>query len=322
MKKHRLRPARRLALLALSCAAFSAGHSAPEAPPPAAPVRVLTFNILTSLPSGEKDARCEPWAVRKTVVLEIMRDRSGGAPYDFIGTQETSVHPDAALHQVNHLADDLSGYDSLYAACSGEQNGRTHAKFSLSNMIFWRKDRWELDRADHGTFWLSDTPETPGSNQWAPGGKGGRRNVTHGLFHEIAAGRRTGRKVYFFNTHLNVSVPEARAKSAFLIMERIHARHTQSAPVILTGDFNSKRNSIIYNYLTGLPVAFENEERAPPLALTEAFAAAGPPKPMPSIDFIFSTGGLAPRSAAKIITPRDGIRPSDHDPVEAVLEWK
>ncbi|WP_342750910.1 endonuclease/exonuclease/phosphatase family protein [Termitidicoccus mucosus] len=306
-----------LLLLALVLPARAATAQAP-----AAPVRVLTFNILASQPSWEKSAKCEPWAVRKPIVLEIMRDCSGGAPYDFIGTQETAVHPDAALHQVNQLADALPGYDSLYAACSGERNGKTHQEFSLSNMIFWRKDRWKIDRADHGTFWLSDTPEAPGSNQWAPGGKGGKRNVTYGLFHEIADGKRTGRKVYFFNTHLNVFVPGARAQSAFLIMERIQKRWTQSAPVILTGDFNSKRDSIVYKYLTGAPVDFENERHAPPLALSEAFAAAGPQNDLPGIDFIFSTGGLGPRSAAKITTRRDGVRPSDHYPVEAVLEWK
>ncbi|MDR2675221.1 MAG: endonuclease/exonuclease/phosphatase family protein [Opitutaceae bacterium] len=323
MTKKTSRPARRLALLALSCAALSAGHSAPETPPPAAPVRVLTFNILASQPSWEKNAKCELWAVRRPIVLEVMRDRSGGAPYDFIGTQETSVHPDAALHQVNQLAADLPEYDSLYAACSGEKNGKTHKEFSLSNMIFWRKDRWKIDRADRGTFWLSDTPETPGSNQWAPAGKGGKRNVTYGLFHEIAGGRRTGRKVYFFNTHLNVHVPDARARSAFLIMERIQRRWTQSAPVILTGDFNSRRDSIVYKYLTGNIIDFDNERRTPPQALAEAFAAANPDTAKkPGIDFIFSTAGLRARSATVIDKRRDGARASDHNAVDALLEWQ
>jgi endonuclease/exonuclease/phosphatase family metal-dependent hydrolase len=315
MKKIHIIPALLPILLALTSAA------------PAAPVRVLTFNILASQPSWEKDAKCEPWARRMPIVLEIMRDQAGGAPFDFIGTQETSTHSKPELHQVRQLAAGLSGYGSLYAPVDGPGN---EDKFSLSNMIFWRASRWEIDPGDSGTFWLSDTPEIPGSNTWSPvdektgktTNKGGKRNVTYGLFHEIAGGKRTGKKVYFYNTHLNVHVPDARAKSAFLIMERIRKRRDQSAPIILTGDFNSRRDSIIYKYLTGSPVAFENETHAPPLALTEAFAAAGPQNELPNIDFIFSTDGLKPRTAARITTRRDGVRPSDHSPVEAMLEWK
>lgn len=287
-----------------------------------APIRVLTFNILASQPSWETDAKCEPWAVRKPIVLEVMQNQTGGTPYDFIGTQETSIHPEPALHQVNQLAAEMTGYKSLYAACTGEKNSPAAKKFSLSNMIFWRADRWELDRRDHGTFWLSDTPETPGSNQWAPGGKGGQRNVTYGLFHEIANGKRTGKKVYFYNTHLNVHVPDARVKSALLIMERIRTRYSPSAPVILTGDFNARRDTIIYKYLTGSPVTFDDQKHTPPLALIEAFEKTGPRDALPRIDFIFSTPDLIPRSAAKILTRRNGVRPSNHDPVEAMLEWK
>jgi hypothetical protein len=36
--------------------------------------------------------------------------------------------------------------------------------------------------------------------------KGGERCVTYGLFHELGSNGRTGKKVYFFNTHLNVFV--------------------------------------------------------------------------------------------------------------------
>jgi endonuclease/exonuclease/phosphatase family metal-dependent hydrolase len=294
----------------------------PPAPAPS-PIRVLTFNLLGSRPSTEQNAKCGPWTTRKPIVLEIMQDKTGGAPYDFIGTQETSTNPDPALNQVNHLAAGMPGYDTLYAACNGEPNTPTPKEISMSNMILWRKDRWQIDPRDHGAYWLSATPEVPGSNQWAPGGKGARRNVTYGLFHEIAAdGKRTGRKVYFYNTHLNVHVPDARAKSALLIMDRIHARPTPTAPVILTGDFNSRRDSIVYRYLTGAPVTYENERRTPPLALHEASAAAGNQNDLPRIDFIFFTDDLTPLTAARLPPTRRAIRSSDHAPVEASLGWK
>lgn len=318
----------RLALLVFASAIFALpGHSAPDATNSAAPVRVLTFNILASEPSWEENAQCEPWAKRRPLVVEVMRDRTGGVPYDFIGTQETSTHSEGGLHQVRQLAAELAEYRSLYLPVNGR--GREN-QFSLTNMIFWRKDRWEIDRRDSGAFWLSDTPEKPGSNTWSPidektgkqTNKGGMRNVTYGLFHEVANGRRTGKKVYFYNTHLNVHVPDARAKSAFLIMERIQNRKDQSAPVILTGDFNSRRDSITYQYLTGQPVVFEGATRTPPQALTEAFAAAGPQDKLPSIDFLFSSKGLKPSSAANMNILRDDIRPSDHAPIAALLDWE
>ncbi len=322
-----LRTALRAGLLLSLALALPARAAAAQ--PPAAPVRVLTFNILASQPSWETNAKCRPWAERMPIVLEVMRDQAGGAPYDFIGTQETSTHEKPELHQARQLAAALPGYGSLYAPCNGPGYEN---KFSISNMIFWRKDRWKIDRADSGTFWLSDTPDIPGSNTWSPvdektgksTNKGGKRNVTYALFHEInEKGKRTGRKVYFFNTHLNVFVPAARAKSALLIMERIHQRRTQSAPVILTGDFNSKRDSIIYKYLAGGAIDLDNEKCRPPLALAEAFAFANPENPKkPGIDFIFTTPGLRARSANVIDKRRDGVRASDHNAVDALLDWQ
>ncbi|MDF9826973.1 endonuclease/exonuclease/phosphatase family metal-dependent hydrolase [Ereboglobus sp. PH5-5] len=324
-------PVRRLTLLALASVALAlTGFSEP--------VRVLTYNLLGSRPSTEKNAKCEPWVKRKPLVLEIMRDRTGGAGYDFIGTQETSTNPDPVLDQVNQLAVEMekSGYGSLYAACNGEPNTLKPTEISMSNMFFWRKDRWEIDPGDSGTFWLSDTPEIPGSNTWSPidpktgksTNKGARRNVSYGLFHEIANGKRTGKKVYFYNTHLNVHVPEARMKSALLIMDRIKNRKDKSAPIILTGDFNSLRNDsrgdgYVYKYLTGFPIKFEDVTYSPPQALVEAFEEAGSPREkLPRIDFIFSSKGLKPTSAANVDIRRNGIRPSDHAPIAAVLDWE
>ncbi len=306
----------------------------------ATPLRVLTYNILASQPSWEVDAKRKnpgigTWDKRMPLVIEIMGKKIDGMGYDFIGTQETSIHPKPELHQVNQLAGALPDYGSLYAAVSGAADSKAPKKFSISNMIFWRKDRWEIDTRDHGTFWLSDTPEVPGSNTWSPisektgkrTNKGGKRNVTYGLFHEIANGKRTGKKVYFYNTHLNVHVPDARVKSALLIMERIRTRAEQSAPVIVTGDFNSLRNDSrgdgnVYKYLTGNPIDFQNARHQPPLTLTEAFAATGPQDQLPRIDFIFSGKGLKPVSAANVDIRRTGVRGSDHAPIAAVLEWE
>lgn len=304
-----------LSILLALCAAASAAE----------PIRVLTFNILAAEPKWETSAKQRPWSERKPAVLEIMRQAADGAPYDFIGTQESAVHPNPDLHQARQLAAALPQYGSFHIPCSGEPFATPVKKFSISNQIFWLKNRWEIDPEQQGVFWLSDTPEKPGSNTWgrAPDGKfkGGIRNVAWGLFHELDNGKRTGKRVYFFNTHLNVFIWTARTKSAFLIAERIQNRADKTAPVILTGDFNFPRHALAYKYLSGEKINFENKTHTPPLALVEAYAAANPDDKLPpKIDFIFTTPDLKPLRSKIITAEPGGIRPSDHRPVETILQ--
>jgi endonuclease/exonuclease/phosphatase family metal-dependent hydrolase len=279
----------------------------------AEPVRVLTFNILSSYLGADKagveeTARVKRWEQRAPLVIEVMRDHpDGSGPYDFIGTQETSVHPDPALHQARRLAEALPAYGSLYAPIAA-----TEEKFNLTNMIFHRKDRWEMDAADRGTIWFSKTPDVPGS---------ATRCLTHALFHEINSAGRTGLKVYLFNTHLAVHSADARFWGAHQIMKRIQDRRDKTAPVILTGDFNARDGSVPVEYLSGNKVEFHERTYTPPLALVEAFRAANPNQTPPKIDRIFITDGLVPVSARIITTPPGAIRPSDHSPVEAILEF-
>ncbi|MDR0869975.1 MAG: hypothetical protein LBN39_04200, partial [Planctomycetaceae bacterium] len=40
------------------------------------------------------------------------------------------------------------------------------------------------------------------------------------------------------------------------------------------------------------------------------------------IDFIFASDTLKPVDAKVILTTKDGLYPSDHLPVDAVLQWK
>lgn len=295
-------------LFTLSCAFAAASE----------PVRVLTFNILASQPSWEKDAKQQPWAQRKPIVLDVMLNHpDGNGPYDFIGTQETSVHTEPDLHQVKQLAGEMRGYGSLYAPCKGREN-----VFGLTNMIFWKKDRWEIDPQDSGTFWLSSTPDKPGSNDWSENNRGGERCVTYGLFHEIGPGGKTGKKTYFYNTHLNVHVPSARVRSALLIMDKMKNRKSPDTPVLLVGDFNSRRTTEPVVYFQGGSVEFEGKTHTPPFGLKEAFDIVHPGKPAPGIDFIFFNDLLKPVEAKVIRTNKDGVYPSDHRPIEAVFEWK
>ncbi|MDR3198121.1 MAG: endonuclease/exonuclease/phosphatase family protein [Planctomycetaceae bacterium] len=296
------------------------------------PIRVLTFNILCAGWESEPKQN-HAWEKRFPIVVEVMKNfPDGNGPYDFIGTQEPANNPaKPEYHQVQQLADAMTGYGSLFAPCGGKPD-----KFSLTNMIFWKKDRWEIDPNDSGTFWLSGTPEIPGSNDWVEKNKGGERCVTYGLFHEIGSNGRTGKKVYFFNTHLNVFVEIARLRSAVLIMERIKNRKAKDAPVIVTGDFNALQDSPLIAYMRGKPLEFDGQTFTPSLPLIETFKTVYPNSPElgtthgysgkiswdKKIDFIFTSPPLKPIGAKIILTQKDGLYPSDHLPVDAVLQWE
>jgi endonuclease/exonuclease/phosphatase family metal-dependent hydrolase len=296
------------------------------------PIRVLTFNILCAgwEPEPKKDYS---WEKRLPIVIDVMKNfPDGNGHYDFIGTQETANNPaKPEYHQVKQLADAMTGYGSLFAPCGGKLD-----KFSLTNMIFWKKDRWEIDPNDSGTFWLSSTPDIPGSNDWVEKNKGGERCVTYGLFHELGSNGRTGKKVYFFNTHLNVHVETARLRSAILIMDKIKNRKSQDAPVIVTGDFNSLQNSPLIDYMQGKPLEFDGKTFTSPMPLIETFKIVHPDSTQfgtthgyrgniswdKKIDFIFASPPLKPINAKVILTTKDGLYPSDHLPVDAVLQWE
>ena len=330
-RRHSFRPFRLALVLAGALCLASSGF--------AEPVRVLTFNVLSSYlgadkAGAEETARVKRWKKRAPLVIEVMRDHpDGSGPYDFIGTQETSIDrrfPEA--DQTVVLAKALPKYSSLYEPCTGRAALR---RLSLSNMIFWRKDRWEIDPEDHGTFWLSEAPDVPGSIDWiAKDRPESKRCVTYGLFHETGPAGRTGRRVYFYNTHLYVFSDAAREKSAALIMERIANRRDKTAPAILTGDMNSRQWSATVRYFQGETVMLDGRERAAPLALRDTYAAIHPAQSRlaegssPSaplfankIDYIFASAGLTATSSKRIETRRGKIWPSDHYPFEAVLEF-
>ena len=45
----------------------------------------------------------------------------------------------------------------------GRDDGKRQGEYAG---IYYRRDRFERDVTEEGTFWLSDTPEVPGSKSW------------------------------------------------------------------------------------------------------------------------------------------------------------
>ena len=186
------------------------GPSASKAEPVStdSTLRVMTFNIRYNNPGDGEHA----WPHRKERVASVIRFHEA----DLVGVQE------ALKGQI----DDLEALLPEYAWIGvGRDDGVAAGEFSP---IFYRQDRFEL--LEQATFWLSETPEVPGSKSWDAALT---RIVTWGRFRD----KTTEEMFYLFNTHFDHRGEQARTQSARLLLEKINAL-AGDALVIVTGDFN------------------------------------------------------------------------------------
>ena len=172
--------------------------------------------------------------------------------------------------------------------------------------VFYRKDRLRVRSS--GDFWLSDTPDVPGSISW---GTLYPRMVTWARFQRIA----DGATFVFYNTHLPYRGEDetARTRGAALIVARLKQLPADE-PVILAGDFNAPPESATYALLSD--------------TLTDAWTAASR-RSGPSATFHNFTGkadrridwilfrGMKVKSARTVTIHRGDRYPSDHFPVVA-----
>ncbi len=173
-----------------------------------APLEVMTYNIRTGNARDGLDA----WPLRKPRTLQIIQKYNP----DLIGLQE------AHNFQIADLQTSMTGYA---VAGSGRDDGRAGGELSA---IMYRTSRLQLLRSD--TFWLSNTPDTPGTTHW---GNQNIRICTWAYFHDL----KTGKFFYIFNTHLDHISQPSREKSAALILDRIN-QFQPKEPVLITGDLN------------------------------------------------------------------------------------
>lgn len=109
--------------------------------------------------------------------------------------------------------------------------GRGEHNDGETNKIFVRRDAFAVQAYDQ--FWLSPTPRVPGS-RYQEQSICPRVCVWVKLLH-----KESGRRFYFFNTHLDHVSPEARALGLQGIFDAIRTiKSSESLPAFLTGDFN------------------------------------------------------------------------------------
>lgn len=276
-----------LLLLALLTATLSAGE-----------LRVATFNIRYAA-KGDKEERS--WASRRDLVVETIR----GMNPDFLGIQE------ALDSQVDFLAKALPNYSYIGV---GRDDGRNRGEYSA---LFYRKDRFQLDTRQTGTFWLSSTPDKPGSVTW---GNAVTRVCTWGRFTDRSAEK----SFFIYNTHWDHKGQTSREKSAQLIRERIDNRSRPQDAVVLMGDFNAVESSPELKILTEGPNGLINSflKVNPDEKKKGTFNGWSPQATGGGmIDHILLSPDLT-ASESRIVRHHRGTQvPSDHFPVVTVLKW-
>ena len=271
----------------------SARADAVEAPP----LRVMSFNLRYDTPNDSANA----WPNRKDWVASLVRFHGA----DVVGVQE------ALAHMLTDLDARLPGFARVGV---GRADGRARGEFSA---IFYRSDRLTL--LDSGTFWLSPTPEAPGSKGWDAAIE---RVATWARFRD----RLTGCSHLQLNTHFDHIGEQARQESARLIRRRL-AQLSGGLPIVMTGDLNSTPTSASYRILTRDTVA----GATPPLSdamLTSRSGHYGPTSswtafkaivPERRIDYVLVSAPVAVASHGILPDSWNGRFPSDHLPVLATL---
>jgi len=295
---------RRAAALVLVCTAVfwalaPASAQAPARPAPQ-PLDVMSFNIrLGTANDGDNH-----WTRRREMLFELLRAQDA----DLVGLQE------AFRFQIEEILEAVPGYGVVGV---GRDDGRAGGETSA---ILFKTARFHV--AASGTFWFSDTPDTPGTRTW-----GNRYNRLTSWARFID---RDGRAFWHYNLHLDHESQPSREKSVELLLQRMNARQFPAEPVVVTGDFNVGEDNPALHTLVGGPGAAPATR-----ALVDTFRVLHPSATEvgtftgftfgqtggDKIDYVLVQPGTQVLAADIVRTSQDGRYPSDHFPVTARISW-
>ena len=259
-------------------------------------LRVFSFNIWTDgrADGGASSGQPRCFAVRR----EIIKEKFPAYGADIVGFQETMPA------QRQWLIDNFPEYQ----VCG---LGREANLLGESNVIMFRKDKFDL--LDLNMFWLSDTPDIPGTRFLTDQSGCPRICVAATL-----RCKETGKVFRHYNPHLDHEGPIAQAQGITMILNRMAEDYKKwPVPVILTGDMNATPDSPVIKSILGFTgVGEKMEDKTAPAGFT--FHNNNPEKVQIKIDYVFSN--LPSTEAVKVTDEVNGITVSDHYPVGAALE--
>jgi endonuclease/exonuclease/phosphatase family metal-dependent hydrolase len=281
---------------------------------------IMSFNIrYGTAPDG-----ANAWAARRGLVWDLLRTHDP----DVIGLQE------ALRFQLDELRENVPGYAEIGV---GRNDGQTHGEYAA---ILFRTARFRTD--EHGTFWLSDTPEQPGSKSW---GNTIPRICTWAHFID----KQNGCSFYIYNVHLDHQSQRSRERSVELLAVRIAARTHRDDPVIITGDFNAGEDNAVIRFVKGeIPRAVQApgsgagtgaasraQTHSAAMRFIDTFRAVHPDaeqvgtfhgfrggRSSAKIDYVFADPDIAVHDAVILYDNSDDQYPSDHYPVMARINLR
>ena len=262
-------------------------------------LRVMSFNIRTAnAADGVND-----WdGNRKNLVEETIRNFGP----DLVGFQED------LKRQGDFLADQFPAYEFVGRGSQGGNDGPY-------DTVMYRRSRFERVRSGH--FWLSETPDVPGSESW---GTAFPRMVT---WLELSDNNNPGFNFVIMNTHWDHVSADARFESAKLMRSKVREL-ASGIPVIVTGDFNADQGGAAYQRMTGRDNADTvrnftdtyrqiHPEDSDTVGTAHGFdGRAGDGR----IDWILHDNDFTTLDANIDRTSFDGRYPSDHFPINATLQ--
>ncbi len=264
---------------------FSPAHSADT-------LKLMTYNIRLDTPADGPNQ----WGLRSHKVVDLLRKYNP----DVIGTQE------ALPNQVTDIATSLAEYAHVGV---GRDDGKSKGEFCA---IYYRKNMFE--GVESGTFWLSKTPEIPGSKDWDAA-------ITRVCTWVKLKSRNTGKVFLVFNTHFDHKGKEARRNSVLLLRKKI-PEISGRLPFVLMGDFNFKPDEAPYGEIVNnrdWKVYDTFSGQAETACTFTGFSVKS--DVCNRIDYIFLSKKIKPLSF-DIIRDNDGTYyPSDHLPVMTKVKF-
>ena len=270
--------------LALCVAVSSSTEQAKE------PIKVISYNIRCGVNPGQDGEN--NWEYRKQASINMINDEK---PTIF-GLQE------ALPPHLEYLKEQLPQYASYGIA---RDDGKTEGEYMT---IYYLKDEVEL--LNCGTFWLSETPETP-SMGWDAACK---RTCTWAKMRM----KRSGKEFAYLNTHLDHVGKVAQREGLALMMKRASEIVPDGMPVFVTADFNCVTSDPIFEPIKA--VMKDARETAPQTDRRATFNG-WKPNATAVIDHIFYRG--AEPKSFRVLCDKNYGAPyiSDHYPVVLEAEF-
>ena len=256
-------------------------------------LNIMTFNIRYNNPRDSLNAW--PHRADKAASQVLFHEAH------IVGVQE------ALFDQIQDMDRSLTKYKYVGV---GRDDGKQKGELSA---IFYDTTRVQLLRSQ--TFWLSETPQVPGSKGWDAAIT---RIVTWAQFRD----KKTQKQFFLFNTHFDHMGKVARAESAKLLLKYSN-QIAGAIPFIVTGDFNATPDQEPIQLLTNAK---------DPLNLTDTKSISATPHYGPTgtfngfqsketsdlpIDYIFIKHAVKVLKHATLSETWQGRFSSDHFPVLA-----